>query len=129
MSAPAWGNSGTDRVLRGAVIYAAEQPVQLSISRLPRAITRGTAIERKNTGPGGSYARLEESGHALERFEERVTARAATADEAEALRLNPGSPVLAVTRVAFEADDEPVEINDMVLAGDRYELVYDLPAD
>jgi GntR family transcriptional regulator len=120
---------GDEVTVRSRVMYADEQPVQLSVSRLPRSITRGTAIERKNTGPGGSYARLEEGGHTLERFEERVTARAATADEAETLRLDPGAPVLAITRVAFEAGGEPVEVNDMVLAGDRYELLYDLPAD
>jgi GntR family transcriptional regulator len=33
-----------------------------------------------------------------------------------------------VTRIAW-AGDRAVEVNDMVLAGDRHELVYTLPAD
>lgn len=119
-----------DRVtVRDRVISADGQPVQLATSRLPRALTRGTAMERKDTGPGGLYARLEEAGHTLGRFEERVTARAVTGDEAQVLGLNAGAPVLAITRTAYDTEDVPVEINDMVLAGDRYELVYDLPAD
>lgn len=120
---------GEEITVRSRLMYADDQPVQLSTSRLPRAITRGTAIERKNTGKGGTYARLEEAGHTLERFEERVTTRLATADEVAALKLAPGSPVLAITRIAYEDSGDPVEMNDMVLAGDRYELVYDLPAD
>lgn len=120
---------GDETTVRERVLSADGQPVQLSTSRLPRAITRGTAIERKNTGKGGTYARLEEAGHTLERFEERVTTRLATADEVAALKLAPGSPVLAITRIAYEESGDPVEMNDMVLAGDRYELVYDLPAD
>lgn len=120
---------GDETTVRERVMFADGQPVQLATSRLPRAITRGTAIERKNTGAGGLYARLEEAGRTLGRFEERVTTRLATADELNALQLNPGSPVLAITRIAYETSGDPVEINDMVLAGDRYELVYDLPAD
>ncbi|MGQ0716655.1 MAG: UTRA domain-containing protein [Pseudonocardiales bacterium] len=46
-----------------------------------------------------------------------------------ALQLNRGSPVLAVTRTAYDPNGTPVETNDMVLAGDRYELIYELPAD
>jgi GntR family transcriptional regulator len=120
---------GDEITVRQRVLSLDGQPVQLATSRLPRVVTRGTAIERKNTGSGGIYARLEEAGHILERFEERVTARGATAEEASVLRLPQGSAVLVVTRVAFEQGGDPVEVNDMVLAADRYELVYDLPAD
>lgn len=115
--------------VRARVISADDHPVQIATSKLPTAITEGTAMEQENTGPGGLYARLEEAGHTLGRFEERVTARAATADEADALKLDRGAVVLAITRTAYRADGLPLEINDMVLASDRYELVYDLPAD
>jgi GntR family transcriptional regulator len=120
---------GADVLVRDRVLSANGEPIQLAVSRLPRSITEGTTIERENPGPGGIYARLEESGHALEYFEERVTSRIGTDDETDALRLNSGSPVLAVTRIAYRTGGNPVEINDMVLAAERYELVYDLPAD
>lgn len=120
--------AGGEVLLRDRVMSADGQPIQLATSRLPRTLTAGTAMEQEDTGPGGLYARLEEAGHRLTRFEERVSARPATTDEADLLGLDIGTPVLLITRVAV-AGDLPVEINDMVLTADRYELVYDLPAD
>jgi GntR family transcriptional regulator len=101
--------------------------VQLSTSRLPREFTRGTALERIDTGHGGSYARLEEGGHQLRHFAETVGCRIATPAEQQQLQLTTGQPVITVTRVAYA--EVAVEVNDMILAGDRYELSYEWPAD
>ena len=120
---------GTPVAVRERRMLADGQPVQLAVSRLPRDVTEGTAIEEQDTGPGGIYARLEENGHVLDRYTEYVTARLPTGDEATALHLHPAAPVLAVTRVAITTADRRVEVNDMVLPGDRYELMYGLPAD
>ncbi len=120
---------GDEILVRDRVMSADGQPVQLATSRLPRSLTKGTPIERKNPGPGGIYARLEEAGHQLHHFVERVTSRPASQSEAAALQLDPGSPVLAIARTAYDTHGTPVETNDMVLAGERYELVYELPAD
>ena len=114
-------------LVRDRVMYADEMPVQLAVSRLPRKITEGTAIENDDTGPGGAYARLEEAGYKLTRFTESVRCRLPMPAEARALRLRDGQHVLAVTRVAYAAG-VPVEVNDMVLTADRYELVYEIPA-
>ena len=120
---------GAAVTVRERVMFADDVPVQLAVSRLPRDLTRGTAIEQDDTGPGGIYARLEESGHTIDRFIELVTSRLATGDEATALHLTPATPVLALTRIARTTAGRAVEVNDMVLPGDRYELVYELPAD
>jgi GntR family transcriptional regulator len=120
---------GEPVTVRERVMFADDVPVQLAVSRLPREVTRGTAIEDDDTGPGGIYARLEEGGHPLDHFTELVTARLPSSDEASALRINLGTPVLAVTRVAHDAGGRAVEVNDMVLPGERYELMYELPAD
>jgi hypothetical protein len=40
-----------------------------------------------------------------------------------------GVPVVTVTRVAHREDGTPVEMNDMVLAADRYQLSYEWAAD
>jgi GntR family transcriptional regulator len=72
---------------------------------------------------------LEELGHRLGRFQEDVSARMPLPDEARALRLSAGMPVIRVVRTAFDEQGTPVEVNDMVLAADRYELTYVLPAD
>lgn len=121
-------DAGDEILVRERIMSADGQPVQLATSRLPRTLTAGTAIEHENTGPGGLYARLEEAGHQLHHFVERVTSRLAGDDEATRLRLSPGSPVLALTRTAYDTTGTPVEINDMVLVAERYELIYELPA-
>lgn len=97
------------------------------MSRLPRNLTPGTAIEQTDTGPGGMYARLEDAGHRLRHFAEYVGCRMPTQEEQQLLQLVTGQPVITVTRVAHAA--VPVEVNDMVLACDRYELSYEWPAD
>jgi hypothetical protein len=70
---------------------------QLAVSRLPRTLTRATAIEEVNTGPGGAYARLEEAGHVIASFVEHVGARMPTPDEVTTLQLDEGTPVITVT--------------------------------
>jgi GntR family transcriptional regulator len=117
---------GDEVVVRDRVMHADGIPVQLATSRLPRSITRGSRIEEPDTGDGGTYARLEELGHRLDRAEETVTARPATVDEAELLRIQPGAPVFEVVRVVYIADGTPVEVNRMVLVGERYQLVYEI---
>jgi len=120
---------GTELLVRDRVMRADGLAVQLAISRLPRTITRGTSIEEADTGAGGVYARLEEIGNTLDWFHETVGARMPTRDESAALRLPVGVPVLVVRRIAHDIRGRPVEVNDMVMAADRYELSYQLPAD
>ncbi|MBP2322596.1 GntR family transcriptional regulator [Kibdelosporangium banguiense] len=119
---------GDEILVRDRVMRANGQAVQLAISRFSRSVTRGTLIEEADTGPGGVYARLEEAGHVLTHFDEVVTARMPSSREQSLLQLADGTPVIAVTRIAFAAD-RPVELNDMVLAADKYELHYRLPAE
>jgi GntR family transcriptional regulator len=119
---------GTEVCVRDRVMRADGLAVQIAVSRLPRQHTRGTPIEETDTGPGGTYARLEEAGHEFAPFEEVVRTRMPTPEEASALQLLEGVPVLHVTRIARTTDGTALEVNDMVLAGDRYELSYQIPA-
>ena len=119
---------GTEVTVRDRIMRADGLPVQLAVSRLPREITQGTAIEHVETGAGGAYARLEEAGHTLTSFAEYVRARMPVSEERSVLQLDPGVPVLTVTRVAFSGD-RPVEMNDITMSADRYELAYEWPAD
>jgi GntR family transcriptional regulator len=122
-------DEGTEVTVRDRVMRADGLAVQLAVSRLRRELTRGTAIEDVDTGSGGTYARLEEAGHAIGSFAEHVGARMPTPTEAAQLQLAGGVPVITVTRVAYADDGTPLEMNDMVLAADRYELSYEWPAD
>lgn len=101
--------------------------VMLSASWLPAALVEGSPITTPDPGPGGTYARLAELGHAPTRFREEVRARSASPEEAERLDLAAGAPVIALSRLAY-AGDLPVELNDMVLDASVYVLRYDFPA-
>jgi GntR family transcriptional regulator len=116
-------------LIRRRRMLADGQPVQLATSYLPIRLVEGSQIEQVDTGSGGTYARLEELGHRLGRFQEDVSARMPLPDEARGLQLSTGMPVIRVVRTAFDEQGAPVEVNDMVLAADRYELTYVFPAD
>ncbi|MEQ0564642.1 GntR family transcriptional regulator [Amycolatopsis sp. NEAU-NG30] len=122
-------DEGAEVTVRDRVMRADGLVVQLAVSRLPRELTRDTAIEQVDTGPGGAYARLEETGHRIGSYVEHVGARMPTPDEASLLQLADGVPVVTITRVAYGEDGTPLEMNDMVLAADRYELSYEWPAE
>ena len=122
-------SQGDQVLIRRRRMLADGQPVQLATSYLPLQLVEGTQIEQPDTGTGGTYARLEELGHRLGRFQEDLSARMPLPDEARALRLGAGVPVIRVVRTAFDEQGAPVEVNEMVLAADRYELTYMLPAD
>jgi GntR family transcriptional regulator len=117
-----------DVVVRERKMRADQQVVQLATSYVPADIAGGTAIEQRDTGPGGMYARLEELGHRLTRFDEAVRGRPPRPDEAIELDIPYGYPILAITRVAW-AGERAVEVNDIVMAADRFELRYSWPAD
>jgi GntR family transcriptional regulator len=119
---------GSEVFVRDRVMRADGVPVQLATSYLPRDLTRGTLIEQQDTGPGGIYARLEEAGHQLSYFIERVRTSAPDDVEAAELDIGRGEPVLRITRVAY-GTDRALELNHIVVLAERFELVYELPAD
>ena len=121
-------DEGADVVVRSRRYLADGRPIETAVSYIPFALAKGTAILNADTGPGGLYARLEESGHELGRFTEEVTARMPTADERRRLALADGVPVLVVLRTAYDTAGAPVEVCDTVKAAPAYVLEYDFPA-
>lgn len=57
-----------------------------------------------DTGPGGTYARLAELGHAPARFREDLRSRMPQPDEADRLDIKPGTPVIDILRLAVATD-------------------------
>jgi GntR family transcriptional regulator len=117
-----------DIVVRSRRYLADGRPVETAISYIPAAFAEGTKIEQVDTGPGGIYARLEESGHTLARFTEEVGARMPTPEERRALQLAAGVPVLTVVRTAYDTNDVAVEVCDTVKVASAYLLEYDFSA-
>lgn len=114
-----------DPVLRRSRRFVVEdRPVQLADSFYQPELVRSTPIVYTDTGPGGVYARLAEIGHAPTRFTERLRARMPLPTETEALALPGGTPVIAITRTALDAEDRCVEVTVMILDSSAYELEY-----
>lgn len=119
---------GDQAVVRSRRYSLDGRPVETAISYIPADLASGTPIADPNPGPGGIYARLEDSGHTLERFTEEVSARMPTPDEARLLSLSPGVPVFRLVRTAYDIGGRAVEVCDTIMASDAYLLAYELPA-
>ncbi|MGA4841814.1 GntR family transcriptional regulator [Streptomyces sp. G45] len=104
------------------------KPVLLSVSYLPMDLVGGTPITRPDTGPGGTYARLEELGHRPVRFREEIRSRMPNGEESAQLNMAPGTPVMLVGRTAYDEQGRAVEANEMVLDAAAYVLEYGFEA-
>lgn len=121
--------SAADKVVAWSRRYLADgQPIETAISYLPLTIAEDAQITEADTGPGGIYARLEETGHALARFTEEVTARMPTPEERRELQLESGVPVLSVLRTAYDTNNVAVEVCASVKVASAYVLEYEFPA-
>jgi len=103
------------------------RPAHLGDSYFPLDVAVG-ALRTEDTGPGGTYARIEDAGHRLSHFDEQLTFRMPTSTERRALRLGPGVPVVDLVRIAHTRT-RPLECFVAVMAGDRYRFAYEIPAD
>jgi GntR family transcriptional regulator len=97
-------------------------PMQLATSYLPASVARGTRLAEPDTGPGGIYDRLEEEGDLLN-WDETVSARMPTPDEATRLALPAGVPLLRIVRTAQRAGTI-VEVNDTRMSAAQFEIGY-----
>jgi GntR family transcriptional regulator len=119
---------GAEVLVRRRRYLSDGDPVETATSYLPLDLAQGTPIADDNPGPGGIYARLEETDHRLARFTEEVATRMPLPDELIALRMRPGTPVFTLRRIAYDEGGRAVEVCDTVMAGDRFVLSYELPA-
>jgi len=104
------------------------KPVAWACSYYPADVAEGTQIAQEDTGPGGTYARLEDMGLSPARFREDVTARMPAPDESELLQIPPGTPVLVVRRVAWSGQRRAVEVNVILCDAPAYVLRYEWDA-
>lgn len=118
------GTQGQQVWRRSRVHQSEKRTIQKSTAWYPADLADGTAITDVNTGPGGVYARLHEIGHGPARYREEVMVRLPLSEEIEALGITQSTPVILITRTAFDDEDRPVEVNEMVLDSDSYRLVY-----
>jgi GntR family transcriptional regulator len=117
----------TEVLIRERVMSTDGEPPQLATSYVPLPIAEQIPqLTQHDTGPEAIYARLEKAGYQLA-IRETVGTRMPVPEEARALKLSLGVPLLTITRVVGDSPTERVlEVCDLRLAGDRYELTYTL---
>lgn len=117
------------QVWRRSRVYRSEnRTIQQSIAWYPADLVEGTAITEQDTGPGGTYARLDEIGHGPARYREEIKVRLPLSEESKILGITMSTPVILVVRTAYDGDDRPIEVNQMMLDSDSYRLVYTFPS-
>ncbi|MGI9063345.1 MAG: GntR family transcriptional regulator [Pseudonocardiaceae bacterium] len=119
---------GTELLRRSRRYVVDDRPVQQATSLLPLELVEGTRIAEPDTGPGGVLARLAELGHPPVEFSETLTSRMPTPEEVAELDMPPGTPVLAITRLAVTDKDRVVDVTRMLLDASCHVLRYDFSA-
>jgi GntR family transcriptional regulator len=114
-------------VVRKRVMLLDDEPVELVESYYPTELVRGSRIMEIGKIPRGARAVLVALGHPPRRAHEVVHTRMPTPDESRALHLSTGTPVFHVLRTVLSDDDRPIEVDVMVLGGDRNRLEYEIP--
>jgi GntR family transcriptional regulator len=103
-----------------------DEPHQLCNSYFPPFVTDDNELFWKPGDLGVPGGLLAASGHKQSRWHDTLSARMPTDDEAQRLRIAPGTPLLVHTRTGFDADDRPVRYMVTRMAADRVEISYDL---
>jgi DNA-binding GntR family transcriptional regulator len=116
-----------DEVMRtDYVSYADDEPMMLTTSFEPLALTRGTPIEKPEEGPlmgAGIVDRFTSIDLRPTEVRERLHSRMPRPSEVEQLQLRPGIPVVAIVRTSFSGDT-PIETANILLAANQYKLEY-----
>jgi GntR family transcriptional regulator len=113
-------DEGAPVLARKRVMFADDVPVQLATSWIPWDIAEGTQLTEVDTGPGGTYSRLAELGHARAKTAELEQVRIPDAGEAAALDMEVTGRVIAITRTIWDASGRAVEVNEMVLPAHQW---------
>jgi GntR family transcriptional regulator len=99
------------------------EPVELVSAWLPLELAQGTGLASPDLMEDSIRQHL--AARRKIRFDhaiESITARQPSGEEAELLGIAPGSPVLSVVVTAYDATGRPIQVNDLVLPGQRHEI-------
>lgn len=119
---------GQPVAVRRRVMYADDQPLQLGDSYYPLDIVQDSKIMDPADVVEGTDQVLEDLGHTPTRYEDEITWRMPSADEATKLHLGPATPVGRLLRTSLDQHDRPIEAYQVILPGDRHVLLYEVDA-
>ncbi|MFJ9815923.1 UTRA domain-containing protein [Streptomyces sp. NPDC101151] len=108
--------------------YAAEAAAfGLVTSYLPHAVAAANPDlldASREPWPGGTHHQLSTVGIEIDRIEERVGARPPTPQETRELELPAGTAVILIRKTSYDTLGRVVDVSDVVLPGDRTELLF-----
>ncbi|MGW9412008.1 UTRA domain-containing protein [Streptomyces diastaticus] len=116
-------------IIRARRMYADDALVQLVTTYIPADVADAApAVAQLDTGQGGIITRMSEAGVDFAQTEvtEDVTQVPASAEEAEALGVATGAPLLTITHVGRTVDGRAVEVTQHTL-GPGWVLRYGVP--
>ncbi|MEV7287385.1 GntR family transcriptional regulator [Streptomyces sp. NPDC093252] len=108
------------------------QPVQLSESWEPMAITDGTPVVLPEMGPlagMGVVERMRSIGVVIDTAVEIPRPGRATQEQANLLGISLGDLLLTIERTYYDTDGRPVETADIVVPDVRWEVAYEFGVD
>jgi DNA-binding GntR family transcriptional regulator len=114
-------DTGAPVICRRRVTYRGEQPVSASTSWYDGALADAAPklLEAERLKQGTPKYIEEQTGRAVATGRDHVGARHATAEDAEALRIEPGTAVLHGQNWYYDQDGLVLEYGEYVSAGDR----------
>lgn len=114
--------AGTKIIVLKRVRLADNQPVALETSAIVAAICPGI-VDKHDFSQESLYQVLrEECGIRIAYARQTFESRQATPEEQEALHLDPHTPILGITRVTYNAQEQPIEYVRSAYRGDRYKF-------
>ena len=119
---------GEHVAVRRRIQYADGEPLQLGDSYYPLPIVQDSKIMDAADVIEGTDQVLEDLGYTPTRYQDEITWRMPTADEAIRLHLGPATPVGRLLRTTLDQDDRPIEVYEVILPGDRHVLLYEVEA-
>lgn len=120
---------GTPVAVRRHIMYADDEPLQLGDNYYPRDIVHDSKIMNPADIVEGTDQVLEDLGHVPTRYEDEITWRMSTPEEADKLAIAAGTPVGRLLRTTFNQNERPIEVYLVILPADRHVLLYDVSAE
>jgi len=117
-------DEGEQAVLRKLILTLDGQPTELTRSYYPLGLCEGTPMMEKRRIRGGTPSLLNELGFPPREFVDDISSEIPTEEEAVALELPKGMPVLVAFRVVYSDDRRPIEATLMTKAAHRYRMRY-----
>ncbi|MFE5828989.1 GntR family transcriptional regulator [Streptomyces sp. NPDC056508] len=117
---------GEQALVRKLVLTLDGQPTELTRSYYPLGLSEGTPMMERRRIKGGTPTLLNEMGFPPREFIDDVSAEIPTEEEAVALELPKGMPVLVAFRVVYSDGGRPIEATLMTKAAHRYRMRYRL---